>query len=103
MVGVSPASGSKKPPVPVLEAVRKLRGGPFYTVHEVAEKIGRSVDTIKRWQKNQEKLRPFYRLELSEKSFVWLYTDEDVSQLAEYARNVKSGRPKKHVDTESGE
>lgn len=103
MVVVSPASGAKKPPVPVLEAVKKLKGGPFYTVHEVAEKIGRSVDTIKRWTRNpnNKNLRPFYRLDLSDKSFVWLYTEEDVKRLREHAQTVRSGRPTKRVDKDT--
>lgn len=75
----------------------RAEGGPYYTISTVSERVGRSPDRIREWMKGNESLRPTHKMPLGEtgKSFVWLYTEDDISRLIEYASTRKPGRPPK--------
>ena len=57
--------------------------GPFYTIGQVAEKIGVSKDTIRRWGRSLG--IPTHRMPLNDvpdsNAFCWLYTDADIDIL----------------------
>lgn len=76
----------------ILDLVSRAEGGPYYTTKQVADLVGRSPDTIRRWARIQ---RPSHKMELGDHSFVWLYTEQDVSRLQKFASEQKPGRKKK--------
>lgn len=85
----------------ILEMISRIEGGPYYAISQVAKMIGRDPDTIRRWQRAKEELRPTNKMELGDGStdqFVWLYTQQDVRNLRNYSATVKVGRPRKEED-----
>lgn len=77
--------------------------GPFYTIKEVAERLEKDRDTIRRWVKNNPELVPVrHRMPLGEngESYVWLYTEEDIRRMEGFSRTIKIGRPPKSRDGE---
>jgi predicted DNA-binding transcriptional regulator AlpA len=74
--------------------------GPFFTIGEVAERLGKSRDTIKRWVEENDDLVPErHQMPLGEpggKSFVWLYTEDDIRRMEEFSSTIKMGRPPKN-------
>lgn len=75
--------------------------GPYSTIKEVAERLEKDRDTIRRWVKNNPELVPVrHRMPLGEngESWVWLYTEEDIRRMEEFSRNIKIGRPPKSRD-----
>lgn len=66
----------------------------MYTRGQVADKIGRTRDTIKRWHDSGTYKATHWHQ--SGKTTVWLYTDEDVAAMKQIARTIKSG-PKKET------
>lgn len=75
--------------------------GPYKTISEVAEYFERTTDTIRRWSKTCG--LPTHKMPLGKKgskSFVWLWTEEDIKALEKYAEGVnpKGGRPPKKKD-----
>lgn len=75
--------------------------GPYSTIKEVAERLEKDRDTIRRWVKRNPELVPVrHRMPLGEngESWVWLYTEEDIGRMEEFSRNIKIGRPPKSKD-----
>lgn len=60
--------------------------GPYSTINEVAQRLGVSKDTIRRWGKSVGV--PTHKMELcdppKENAFVWLYTESDIQRLKEH-------------------
>ena len=82
----------------ILDMVSRVEGGPYFTISQMATMLGKDADTIRRWAKNNESLKPTHKMDLgdgSKGSFVWLYTEEDVQRYREHAKTVKVGRPRK--------
>lgn len=91
---------TKKPspnPTGIIDLVSRADGGPFYTVSQVAQMIGKSKEQVKRYWQLKPNLKPKYKMPLGERedNFVWLYTDDDVRALRDYASKQHPGRPKK--------
>ena len=63
---------------------------PRYTRAMAAKKIGKDIDTLKRWKKagvsSPSEQRPFGQLT------VGLYTDDDIDAMKKIARTLKPGR-----------
>lgn len=80
----------------ILRLVSRVDGGPYYTIRQVADRLDRSVDTIRRWVNEGSVPAPTHKMDLGEggKSFVWLYTEEDIEIYEAYATIVKVGRPR---------
>lgn len=64
----------------------------FYTRDMVAQIVGRSRDTIRRWTSEGGKFEPRYNMKVG-KLKVWLFDDEDVEVLKGMAKTVRPGRP----------
>ena len=64
----------------------------YLTIGQVAEKVGRSTRTLKRW-KAEGKVESPKAYTIVSGSKVNLYTLEDVKDLKEYASTTKVGRP----------
>lgn len=81
----------------VLSLVSRIEGGPYYTYAQVAERVGKSKDTIIRWVNEGSVPPPTHRVNLGEegKSFAWLFTEEDIEIIEAYSYIVRPGRPKK--------
>lgn len=75
----------------ILDLVSRAEGGPFYTRKQVADRVGRSIDTIVRWGKEDIENHPTHKMRLG-KSFVWLYTEADISRLTDFAGKQNHGR-----------
>lgn len=75
-------------------------GGPFFTIKQVSERLGRSKDTIRRWCEQNEDLHPTHKMPLGESgnSYVWLYTEDDIRRMEEYSSTIKIGRPPKKTE-----
>lgn len=69
-----------------------------YTRQQVAEKIGRSHDTIRRWHKTGV-FEPHEYLNFGSNK-VWLYTEEDIQAMRRIAREQGPGRPPVHAPKE---
>ena len=85
----------------IIDMVSRVAGGPFYTIKQVSTMIGKDVDSIRRWQKAHENLRPSHKMELGDGTtgqFVWLYNDADVRKLREFSATLRPGRPRKQED-----
>lgn len=67
----------------------------MYTRVQAARIIGRSPDTLKRWQKKGLAL-PSVRMKAGQ-LLVWLYTDDDIEILKHVASTCKPGRKPKGV------
>lgn len=65
----------------------------WYTRSQVAVKIGKSVDTIRRWHSNGT--YPSTRREKFGEVEVWLYSEEDVTAMKKIARTITPGRKPK--------
>lgn len=73
------------------EAVRQMYP-PRYTVQQAAALVGRSVDTLKRWQKTGVYAPSDENAEHFGKLRVPLYTDDDIKKMRQVAREQKPGR-----------
>lgn len=65
----------------------------MYTRSMAAEEVGRSVDTLKRWQHHGLAV-PSEHMKAG-KLTVWLYTAEDLRNLKDIAANQRPGRKPK--------
>jgi hypothetical protein len=75
----------------------------YFTIGQVADRIGKSRDTIYRWFETHPELKPNRVMPLGDKGYeVTLYSAEDIARLAEFAETLKPGRPFEH-DYEPGE
>lgn len=65
----------------------------WYARSTAAALIGRSKDTLKRWQREgtYEPSGYIVKGELT----IWLYSDEDIEAMQDIAGSMKAGRPKK--------
>lgn len=68
----------------------------MYTRGQVATKIGKSRDTIRRWHENGT-YRSTHQQKFGAVS-VWLYTDEDVQAMKQIARRITPGRKPKEEE-----
>ena len=62
--------------------------GPFYTIKQVAERVGVHPDTIRRW--GQKLGIPNHRMNTGSsdsEAFVWCYTEEDIRALSKCKKN----------------
>lgn len=75
----------------IIDLVSRAEGGPFYTRKQVADRVGRSIDTVTRWGKKYPKYHPTNKMPLG-KSFVWLYTEADIERLSRFADSQMPGR-----------
>lgn len=64
-----------------------------YTRSKAAWQVNRSPDTLKRWHR-LGLVVPSQRMQAG-KLNVWLYTDDDIKRLREFARMQKPGRKRK--------
>lgn len=67
----------------------------FYTRGQVAQQIGKSKDTIRRWHESGRFVTQHSIVK--GKTRIWLYSATDVASLKELARTVRPGR-KTNVD-----
>jgi hypothetical protein len=83
----------------IIDMVSRVAGGPFYTIKQVSTMIGKDPDSIRRWQKANEDLRPTHQMPLGEDKgqYVWLYTEADVKRLREFSATLRPGRPRKEA------
>lgn len=63
----------------------------YYTREQAAQQIGRSRDTLRRWQK-MGRFVPTRFMNIG-KLKVWLYSEADIVTLKEIAATVREGRP----------
>jgi hypothetical protein len=63
----------------------------LYTVSVAAEMVGKSADTLTRWRKLGYVNAPSQQIDF-EKQTVYLYTDEDIRELKEFAKSMYQGR-----------
>lgn len=79
----------KEPPSGIMASIPEG----MFTRSQVADLIGRSKDTIRRWHDTglYESTHPKKFGEMT----VWLYTEEDVENLRKVARETRPGRPRK--------
>jgi DNA-binding transcriptional MerR regulator len=70
-----------------------------YTITEAAKKVGRSTDTLRRWQEDGT-FSPDDSVQMG-KLKVRLYTDADIERLRKIAKAKKPGRPKKTVASDT--
>lgn len=63
--------------------------GPVYTVAEASERVGRSINTLKRWHRTGG---PQPSLKMTQgKLLVWLYTEDDLQICRQYGLNQRTG------------
>lgn len=77
------------------DSIGKLTPDNLHTRKQAAHLVGRSVDTLKRWQKIGACV-PSESMKAGSIT-VWLYTDEDIRKLIERAKTQRPGRKKKGV------
>lgn len=65
----------------------------YYTREQAAQQIGRSRDTLRRWQK-MGRFVPTQYMNVG-KLKVWLYSEADIATLKDIAATVREGRPPK--------
>lgn len=76
----------------ISESVRAM-SPPRWTTSQAAETVGRSVDTLKRWAK-EDIYRPSDSASFGS-TVVPLYTEQDIEALKYLARTTKPGRKPK--------
>lgn len=83
----------------ILHLVARVDGGPYYTIKQVAERLGKSTDTIRRWVRDEVVPAPSHKMDLGEegKSFVWLYTEDDIEVYEAYSTITRPGRPRRRT------
>jgi len=74
---------------PQIELLRREHPN-LMTERDVAEKVGRSHSTIKRWR-NRGLLTPTFYRDLGSIR-VWLYNNDDLAQATQLAAEIKRGR-----------
>ena len=62
----------------------------MHTRSQVAELLGLSKDTIRRWHTSELYVPTNYKMYGANK--VWLYTDDDVVAMREVARSTRTGK-----------
>lgn len=85
----------------IVRMVSRIEGGPYYTISQVADQLGRDITTIRRWIKRNPSLHPTHKMTLGDGTkgqFVWLYTYEDISRMQDYVSTLRVGRPSKESD-----
>lgn len=65
----------------------------YYTRHKAAQKVGRSIDTLKRWQESGL-FKPTHQTAVGGLN-VWLYTEADIEAMKTIASEQKPGRKPK--------
>lgn len=68
------------------QVISRIPGGPYYTVAQVAWIVEVDPKTVKQWIKKGKIPRASFYTEISG-SMVYLYTDDDVERIREYAEN----------------
>lgn len=71
----------------------------WYTRGQASKLCGRSVDTLKRWQKSPAGPHPSGKMQAGE-LWVWLYSEDDIEELRQAAATRRPGRPSKIPDGE---
>ena len=79
-------------PDPISAAV-KLLDPPAFTVKQAAKRVGRSVDTLKRWRTSGLYV-PARTMEFGSTT-VHLYTEDDIDNMKALAKTQRPGRKKK--------
>lgn len=77
------------------KAIRKAieeHGEPLYTTADTALRIGKSIDTLRRWLREERVRGASYTLTFG-KLDIHLFTERDVQRLREYAKSLRPGRP----------
>lgn len=69
--------------------LRSMKKWPVYTVAEASELVGRSINTLKRWQRTGGP-QPSTNMTLG-KLLVWLYTEDDLDICRQYGMNQRTG------------
>jgi DNA-binding transcriptional MerR regulator len=66
-------------------------GQVLYTAKEASELVDRSIPTLRRWRNRNFVEAPSKRL-VWKKKVIYLYTEADIDELREFARDMKPGR-----------
>ena len=61
-----------------------------YTVSQAAELVGRSVDTLTRWRKEEKVKAPTLMVQIGQTE-IGLYTDADIHEMKEYIVSITTG------------
>lgn len=69
---------------------REVPSGNYHTRRRAAERVGRSVDTLKRWQRDGTFV-PTRSMKVGELT-VWLYSDADIETMKVIASTMHPGR-----------
>lgn len=74
----------------------KVNSEGFFTISQVAKRVGRSADTIRHWQDTGRIRRPTKKMPLGEgDQFVWLYDEKYIADCQAIAATIRTGRPTK--------
>lgn len=79
---------------PVLNGIQQVVPDGYYTRAMAAARVGRSVDTLKRWQETGL-YKPRFQMTVGKGLHVWLYSDHDIDAMKEVASMQRSGRKAK--------
>lgn len=78
---------------PVLNGIQQVVPDGYHTRAMAAARVGRSVDTLKRWQETGL-YKPKFQMVVGNGLNVWLYSDYDIECMKEVAAMQRSGRRK---------
>lgn len=74
----------------------KVNSEGWFTISQVAERCGKSTDTIRHWQETGRIRRPRKKMLFGGKGeFVWLYDELYIEDCIQIAATIRPGRPKK--------
>lgn len=79
---------------PVLNGIQQVVPDGYYTRAMAAAKVGRSVDTLKRWQETGL-YKPKFQMMVGQGLHVWLYSEHDIEAMKEVAAMQRRGRKAK--------
>lgn len=82
------------------QIVANMPGGPFYTIQDVAVILKRPRDTIRRWRKHPLAPKPSQSFMFG-RTKVYLWTDEDIEALKDWAGTIHYGRPTKKKEDDA--
>lgn len=80
---------------PMAHIVAELDGGPYYMISEASEMTGVSVSTLRRWLKKGPDAggtKAPSKLHRHLGSTIYLYTTDDLAEIAQRKRNPLPGR-----------
>lgn len=81
----------ESPLLKYIGALAAKTGTNYYTVSQAAALVGRSADTLARWRKRRYVNAPSAQCDF-DTEVVYLYTDDDIRELKEFAATMYPGR-----------